>query len=610
MTRLASGLVGLSLLVAPAGAQRDAAPVAIVGTSVLSGTLVTDAVDPQPVRRAVMSLTVADGRVPRMTVTDDSGRFVFADLPAGLFTLSASKPGFVTAYHGGKRPGRGPGSPVVIADGAKVAVSMTMLRGAVIGGVIRDPQGRPAAGAGFQLMQYRVTGGEKTLVGAYGGYGYTFTDDRGMYRAFGLPPGDYFVVVTGRAFGASPLREVTSADLLWAEQQFTNSAPRPAPSPEAAAVDASTPPVSLSPPVLNAPVYYPGTTDLAQAVAITVRPGEERADVDFAIRYVRTARIEGTVVDAEGRPANGAQVNLVATSQQPGDFVMAMSSASRVSVASGRFALSGIAPGQYTITVRGGGAGPNGGPPTAGGAVAASWALQEVTVDGHDLSGIAMTLQPGLVVSGRVAFEGASTPPDVTKARLSLSSIQTTSGLSFNSPAVSVNADGTFAWSGLPPGRYRIGAVPVAGAAGVSWTMRGAVTGGRDVADLFLELKPAARVSDIVVTFVDRAAEVNGTVLDRSGRPTPDYSIVVFTTDRAQWLSGSRRVKATRLSNTGSFSVTGLPAGEYFVCAATDYDASDLSDPAFLGQLAAQAFRVTLAEGEKRTQDLKIAGGG
>ena len=53
-----------------------------------------------------------------------------------------------------------------------------------------------------------------------------------------------------------------------------------------------------------------------------------------------------------------------------------------------------------------------------------------------------------------------------------------------------------------------------------------------------------------------------------------------------------------------------MPPGEYFLAALTDPDPVQLKDPSFLEQLAASAIRVTLAEGEKKVQDVKLPGAG
>jgi hypothetical protein len=144
---------------------------------------------------------------------------------------------------------------------------------------------------------------------------------------------------------------------------------------------------------------------------------------------------------------------------------------------------------------------------------------------------------------------------------------------------------------------------------GSTWTLKSAMFNGRDVSDLPFDLRPSEEAAGMVVTFTDRPTEISGSVVDRAGRPAPGFPIVVFSTDRAYWTVGSRRIQQVRPSSDGKYKLAGLPAGEYYVCAVTDLDQGQLYDPAALDALAAGSFKITLADGEKKVQDLKLAGG-
>jgi hypothetical protein len=67
-------------------------------------------------------------------------------------------------------------------------------------------------------------------------------------------------------------------------------------------------------------------------------------------------------------------------------------------------------------------------------------------------------------------------------------------------------------------------------------------------------------------------------------------------------------ISRTRSSPDGRFRFTGLPPGDYFVAALTEIDQRDLGDTSFLEQISASALRITLTDGEKKTQDLRLAG--
>src|SRR5205814_2502954 len=87
-------------------------------------------------------------------------------------------------------------------------LTIRMAHGGVISGVARDQNGQPAFGAGVSVLRYgydRLTG-ERSL-GAYSSGGTGGADDRGVYRAYGLPPGEYVVMATAN-FGMRPGDEI------------------------------------------------------------------------------------------------------------------------------------------------------------------------------------------------------------------------------------------------------------------------------------------------------------------------------------------------------------------------------------------------------------------
>ena len=87
-----------------------------------------------------------------------------------------------------------------------------------------------------------------------------------------------------------------------------------------------------------------------------------------------------------------------------------------------------------------------------------------------------------------------------------------------------------------------------------------------------------------------------------------DYSIILFPEDRALWATGSRRIMSVRTANDGTFLFNRVPAGDYEIAAVDDVEPGEWYDPAFLQRLMPAAVKVTIAEGEKKVQDLKIGG--
>lgn len=604
------GIVLLTALVsaqdrAPArDATRKSEP---IGTGIITGTLVADDASARPIRRAVVTLSSSEFLRGRITITDDVGRFTFTSLPSGNFSLYANKPGYVTTYYGGKRPGRGPGVPIALADAQRVSITMKILPGAVITGVVTDPSGRPAQ-TQVQALQYQTIGGERTLRPAQS---FSFlgssTDDRGVYRIYGLPPGDYIVSATARQL-AGEVRPVNPAEIQWA-RQYTQSVGG-APTAGLAASSAAPPPVPQT--VGYAPVYYPGTVDPSAASTVTVGAGEERSGVDIGLQMVPTSRVEGTIVDADGGRAIAAQITLLPKTVV-GDIFLSMPRATAVD---GKFVVAGVTPGEYALAGRGRGAGPAGAPAGGRGAAAQSlWAMTDITVSGQDIAGIELRLEPGMPVSGRLVFESATgqQPANVTGYRASLGPWRSGTGASVgvSVPAGTVDAEGRFRFPSVVPGRYTAGAYGGATSANQTppWTMKSVTVNGHDITDQPLEIRPREEPPEIVITFTDKVTEVTGTLFDAANRPSAGLSIIMFPVNREFWNMNSRRIRPTTPASDGKFKFAGLPPGEYYMAAVTDYEYTDLYDASFLEQLTAGAFKITLGEGEKKVQDIRMGGG-
>src|SRR6185295_1814354 len=106
----------------------------VQNTAVISGAVTVEGGG--PLRRARVSITAPELRGGRTTMTGDQGQFTFSALPAGRYTITASKPSYIDTPFGAKKPGR-PGTPVQLGAGGKVEHADIMLpRGGVVTGVV------------------------------------------------------------------------------------------------------------------------------------------------------------------------------------------------------------------------------------------------------------------------------------------------------------------------------------------------------------------------------------------------------------------------------------------------------------------------------------------
>src|SRR6185295_3474064 len=116
------------------------------------------------------------------------------ELPAGRYTLSVSKTGFVGWSYGQRRPLQA-GTPLQLREGQQLTgIEFRLPRGSVVAGHVFDETGDPMPGAAVRVMRYQYAQGERQLVPA----GTAETDDQGTYRVWGLNPGEYYITALTR----------------------------------------------------------------------------------------------------------------------------------------------------------------------------------------------------------------------------------------------------------------------------------------------------------------------------------------------------------------------------------------------------------------------------
>jgi hypothetical protein len=576
------------------------------GTGAILGTITSTATG-QPVEGVRVTIS-GTNRSPQQIVSDDDGRFGFVNLPAGEFTLRAAKTGYVSVAYGQKEARTGwPGTPISLAEGQQIKnLAFSIPPGAVITGAVFDEKNRPSVATSVRVLRWSMQSGERVLTAA----GAATTDDRGIYRVYGLAPGDYLVTVLPRNSGPA---EMVYAMGDWAHFEgatyFSSVSIDKASGVEPiffARQEVHT--ATQDPPSDGyAPVYYPGTPQLSTAATISLRATEERGGIDVRLMRVPMSRIEGSVLTAPGSPVTNIQARLINVADQvPGVSTMS----ARVGN-DGRFRFSGVPPGQYRVFASGDQrettrttAAP-GQPVRSTTTTTKLWASSDIAVSGGLAPDLVLSLMPGFSVSGRVNFEPGATPipQDLRRVRMTLSPhgpLTTASGA--GTLTATVEADGRFTFPNVIPGAYRLRAAGVTG-----WTMKSALGGGRDAVDFPLEIGQGADASNIFVTFSDRTSGLTGTVQDSTGRPTADHMVILFPVQEQYWIPQSRRIQAARPTTNGKFSFSGLPAGEYRLAALTEVEPGAWYDPSLLRQLLAASIQVSLADGQTRTQDLKVA---
>ena len=557
------------------------------GTGKIRGRLMT-ADTGAPVRRAQVRISGLD-IMPKVSVTDAEGRYEFRDLPSGRFNVNASKSGFVSVSYGQTRPFEA-GKAIDLGEAQVIdKADIAMPRGSAISGRILDEFGEPVADAQVTALRSAWSNGKRRLQSAGRP---ASTNDLGQYRIYGLPPGEYFVSAT---VGAG--NEVFIVDRVAAATFINGSPAGPSPS-------------GSEPRSGYAPTYFPGTSNGAEAQRIQLAVGQDMSTADFALLPVRLAKVSGTVVGSEGRPIEGAMLQAIArNSNESNPFAFSPMGSAR-SDRNGQFTLNNIAPGEYTLTVRGmqmittGGGGDTMVFTTRsiGGDGSSEFGSVPLTVAGEDVSNVIVVTSKGTTVSGKVVFEGGTKPANTAPLRVSAPAIDNDGPMGMPAGSTSVTADGTFEIKGvMGPRLIRATGLPA------GWILKAVTLNGTDITDTGTNIKPNEPVSGVEVVLTSKKTELNGSVTS-GNRPANDYTLVVFADDPEKWtMPQTRYVRSTRPNQEGRYIVENLPPGTYYAVALEYLAQGDSNDPEVLDRLKSRATRFTIAEGEVQTLNLKLA---
>jgi hypothetical protein len=388
------------------------------------------------------------------------------------------------------------------------------------------------------------------------------TDDRGRYRIWGLPPGSYLVAAT---------------------------------------VDGLLP-GAKGQPTAYATIYFPGTPTVASALPIDVR---EDATANLTFTPLGLTEVRGLARDGNSPLVSGSA--RLMESRRSG----AASAAPRSTTIGmdGSFVFRSIPPGEYVVQVRGDGPGRTG-----------LFGTQELVV-GTQPASLTVRASYGTSVEGRIVFEGAYDQACGLTSQQAGTSINAdcargvfpfqigTVALDDRSrePTSGVVVTGTefFITNLFGPTAFALQRTP-----GDSWYLKSWMLNGLEVADGGFDFGARQETitgSEIVLS--RNGATISGRV-DGKATSVDDYSVVVFPASRDARFPRSRRLKFTRSTIDGTFTVGGLPAGDYLVAAVSRLQSTraggEWQNPDVLLQLEARSERLTLSEGQSRTVTLRL----
>ncbi|HEY7184167.1 MAG TPA: carboxypeptidase-like regulatory domain-containing protein [Blastocatellia bacterium] len=462
-------------------------------------------------------------------VTDEKGEYRFTNVAGGRYRVTPLAEAFVITS--GATLGAGTsGVSVTVSEGQTASnIDLTLARGGVITGRVTDDEGRPVIAERISLAMVDANGQPQQFNGGtrFGNE----TDDRGVYRIYGLPEGRYLV---GAGGGDRP---------------------------------------GASRRIRYPLTYYPDVVEQEQAKPVDVKTDFSAEGIDIHLGApLKTYAVTGRVVDADsGQPAPNLPVNIVPLRGRGAAGGVAIGGAvGSVANADGAFHVTGLAPGTYQASA--GSSGFLGGDPSASSDFYSDPASFEIS--GGDVTGVEIKVHQGASIAGVVAIDGpadASITSQLSQLMISASSRggqQSEAqgqggggGMGGRQNFAQVGSDGAFRITGIAPGRVRLNVNGPGGFGGgprfsLSRIERdGAViTGGFNVA-------AGEQVTGVRVFVVYSSGVIQGRVVVTGGTLPAGTRLTVS----ARSLDSGGRNRPAMVDASGQFRVEGLAPGNYEV---------------------------------------------
>ena len=488
---------------APSGGSRIAGRVTVDGKSAVGvGVLLFTPDNANSPLSLTFTRSRSLGEVKARAVCDGDGNYTFNNLAPANYIVFPFGPTLSAPFSSGLIS---PGKSVSIGDAESIeGLDFDIARGGVITGRLTRPDGQPAIEVPISIQSLDQPDSPNLDMATGREMSSPLTDDRGIYRVFGLSPGRYLVFA----------RQPSGADKS------------------------------------STAVYYPGVTDKTSATVITVAGGQENDNIDITLRKAGgNYEAAGQAVDADtGKPVVGVMYYHYVVSDSGDVTESSDADSSIVTDQNGEFRITGLASGRYGVSLKF----------EAGQSEYCDPAV--FTVPDSDVSGLQVKVHTGATVSGVVTVEGAQDPQILSKlSGVSLRLFLTlSSGRLGADPSVKPGGDSSFQASGFPPGQLSFSIDEFHSTPGFSLLRieRNGIPQPREI-----PVAPADQITGLRVVLAYGTGIVRGQVIFQGGQLPP--GTLVYVVARLASADQPTMIQRAPTDARGMFQISNLPDGQY-----------------------------------------------
>ena len=490
-------------------------------TGTITGRVVNESGQPLPNARVTLQAT---GSLQRSqdTVTDREGKFQITDLQPLSYRLFA----WLSTYVFANELDEVWSTNYRVGDSATVVLT----KGGVITGTVATQTGEPVVGV---RVYARMINTESSHLSQFFSPHLLerTTDDRGVYRIYGLATGTYVVW----AGGSGTMNQGVDA--------FDN----------------------------DVPTYSPASTR-DTAGEISVRAGQETTNVNITYRGEPGRIVSGTVKRLETAEPAGFGISLTPVGKNRAEWGLLTAEEPN-----GKgFMFRGVEDGDYDITVVS--------ISHAGGQSAIG--SKRIKVRGADVTGIEVVTQAMATVSGRVVLEESKATECAGKQRPLLTEALVSASMDesqivgahpqfrwFLELPVSPDAQGNVSFKYIVPGRY----VFVPQFTAKYWYVQSIALTKTDVSRTWTTLKPGDRVAGLTITLAQGAATLHGQLALKEGETQPEGAFVYLVPAESEKALDVLRYFTAAVKGDGKIALSNIAPGRYWVLVKSDTTVSSLT---------------------------------